>query len=252
MRPRSSLGFLPFPLFASFSLAALVAATGCSVHTTGDDGKAQFQYYTGNGCLLGCDTSHALMTGTSESLSVTDVPTGATLVSTSPAVVRVGVASATYQCNSSTSSTSSTTPSCPPGSTLQTSLATTIAALQVGSTDIQVLNRDGSLYDTVTVGVAAPARVQVVDSSNKPLTSLTVARGAIVDVSAIAFDAQGDQLQASSGFSFQSKDTSIADTQNGDFSFLSPAIPIHGDAAGATTVTVSAGGATATLAVTVD
>jgi hypothetical protein len=257
MRPPSRLPSLS--LLSSLSLpllAALTALTGCGF-TGGKDGKADFSYDSGNGCLFGCDTSKPLMLGTTETLTVSGLPaTGGSLESSAPGIAGVTSQTVQYQCNSHTATSATSSPGsadapCPNGGTKAAYITASVTALQAGHATFDVRKADGSLFDSLDVVVGTPAKLQIIDVSNKTVTSLTVTRGSETDVSVLALDSGGGQLQASSGFTFEVADPTIADLREHDFTLLSPALPVHGDSAGTTSITVSAGSATTSLAVTV-
>ncbi len=246
----SPMPTLPSLGFTALTLAALV---GCN-STVGTDDRASFAYESGHGCLLSCDTGKPLMLGTTESLTVTGIPAtnGITLTASASSVVAVGDHTTTYTCDApGTSTTSTAGDACPSGTTKHVMMEVSILALAAGHAMLDVNNADGSLFDSLPLTVLAPAKLQLVNPDDAVVSSVTVAHGVIVNLSMIAFDAHGVELQASQGFTFAAADPTIADTQEHDFTVVSPDLAVHGDAPGTTSITVSAASAETSLAVTV-
>jgi hypothetical protein len=251
---------LAFVLLSALSLAS-AACTVSSPGTGGTDtGKLDFAYESGT-CLFGCSVGgHAMMLGTSESLSAqtSEALSGVTVTVDDPSVVQVAAGSVELYCNSSSNGSSSATlmTGCPSGTSSTVDFG--IVARGAGTTKLHVLQA-GTEVDGIDLVVEAPATITPTCSVTGSASALRV--GSQCTIGWTATDAQGNALQASSGVSLVVANPAVADLTG----FFSPGTGSEPDASdgifsstalkalspGSTTLTASAGSASATLPVDV-
>lgn len=212
-------------LLSGFAVAALVAAgtSACSMQlgqsTTGDLGRVDFSY--GATCFFGCSMDRPVLVGGSERVDVTGQGNaeGVTAASTDPAIAEFNLkrnCSCEQQSgNSATGTTVDAQGKCATGFTKTCDNAVDMRALAAGDTKLELFDAQGSLIDRVTVHVRKASSAEFQQSSNglanaKTIDQLVVKSGSTVTLSAVLYDADGQQLIARDGVDWGSQDASIA------------------------------------------
>ncbi len=210
---------------SGFALTALVAATtsACSMQlgqsTTGELGHVDFSY--GATCFFGCSMDRPVLVGGSERVDVTGPgdAEGVTAASTNPTIAEFNVKRSCGCEQQSGNSASGTTVDaqgqCPSGFTKSCDNAVDMRALAEGDSKLELFDAEGSLIDRVTVHVRKAASAQFQQSSNglqdaKPIDRLVVKSGSTVTLSAVLYDANGQQLIARDAVDWGSQDASVA------------------------------------------
>ncbi|HEV3191895.1 MAG TPA: hypothetical protein VGY54_15395 [Polyangiaceae bacterium] len=234
-------------------IVLLCAPTGCgspAIATEGIDMRASFSYVSS--CVFGCAIDHAMMTGTSEDISVRPKP-GGTLpglnaVTDDPSVV--SLESTGRSCVTSTPSEIRYDPGalatpCSPADTGYV----TVSARTPGTTTLRLFHLDGSLFDHVLLEVAAQARVGVECNTSVTVSSISMTVGQTCGLTPVAFDASGTPLQASQGIQLTILDPSVV-RSNGLQS--GSTLQLMAVGAGNTRILASAGAVSAQVPVHVD
>jgi hypothetical protein len=207
--PRGYLGTAVLPL--------VLAATGCSGpnDTEGTERLARFAY--GDSCVFGCALDHAMMIGTSETIAVRPdlgggIP-GLTAMTDDPSVafiVRTGRTCVTSSPTETRYDPGDLRTPCTPSQ--DTGLVTVVAGFR-GKTTLRLLRLDGALFDSVSLEVAAPARVAIAcngssSGSSHSVSSISMSVGETCWVTPTAFDANDAPLQATRGIQVASTNPS--------------------------------------------
>jgi hypothetical protein len=231
-------------------LGAPTACGGAASATEGIDMRASFSY--SSSCVFGCAVDHAMMSGTSEAISIKPKPgsglPGLTALTDDPSVA--SVESTRRRCITSAPSEirfdpgALGTPCSPPDTGF-----VTVSARTRGKTTLRLLRLDGSLFDHVSLEVAALARVGVECNSSSEVTSISMTVGQTCGLTPVAFDASGTPLQTSQGIQLAILDPSVA-RSNGLQS--GSTVQLMAFAAGNTTIVASAGAVSAQIPVHVD
>jgi hypothetical protein len=203
--------------FVVSCLIVLPLAAGCSIKlgdtTDGQSGKATFAY-EGQSCFFGCAVERSIMVGSSEPISIKGKDGSLPAVSIEVENTEIArVTDTSHSCctktqNSEACTTASDETPCQSGQERTSSLR--LQALHPGSTKL-VLRRDGDVYDQIPISVASPARIEVKTAGSPDgASSIVLQIGHMYGVSARAFGADGQELQATTGFQGGIDDLKVA------------------------------------------
>jgi hypothetical protein len=182
------------PVGSAAANAASCAVQNAVIAPNGDLGKVSFFYSTGPVCSHGC-TFAPLMLGTDETVAVqscsVDLPNDLTATSANPETVSVDVVPADLEVDGGA----------------KPSVGLHVRALAKGTASIKIARRDGTVLDSVTFTVAEPAKILLTSHSEERGAfvpdSLSVAvSGQRANLSALARDASGANLQGTNGWTF--------------------------------------------------
>jgi len=237
-------------------LLACCALAACNFHlgtsTPGSHGNATFSYAS---CLFGCGTDQPMMLGTDEGIAVSGDSIPA-LVATSSAPDVVAVESISRECCDANQScqTIDSGDLCPSGDKTS-SFVVRVRTEAVGSSDLTLRQTDGTVWDAVTLFVERPTSLALTCDDAPGPVSLRV--NDACGLGWTAKDQDGRELMATTGVLLTSADPTIAafgqflgeptGSTEGVQGFLGSTIV--GLSPGTTTVTASASGTTAQLAV---
>jgi hypothetical protein len=237
--------------------------------TTGEAGRASFSYAS-DLCIFGCDLSTAMMTGSTEIISVVvtndaTLPRGLT-VSVDDASVLTATLTDTLQCCTSAASgggCSAIQPDGPCAGTVQPSYSLSVVAVGPGAATLALHAADASVFDSVVVHVASPAALAFSCTSDGAETaqtsSVTLGVGQECDFTVTATDATNTLLRATSGFQITTTNPSVAVPQPSVDLGVAPASgpvtgslgEVLGSAPGTTQLVIQASGLSQTVPVTV-
>jgi hypothetical protein len=245
--------------------------------TPGADGKAQFSYTGLAGCLFGCSVSHAMMTGTLETIDVDGDALPARLTaSIDDATVLTGdtLTEDLECCTQTTAGDGTVSGGCEAiqegdacAGTLHRSYSIDVNAVAPGAATLTLHAADGSVFDTVLLHVANPASLAFsctfdgagATGETVQTGSVHLAAGQQCGFQVNAFDGAGDALQASEGFQITAADPNVAEAQPFfDLQLGPPDQPVNdsvgeivGMASGSTTIVVQTNGITQAVPVAV-
>lgn len=240
-------------------LAVGLALTACSVSSTsspssgaapygkaGKQGKIGFSYggttSASDECpLLGC----AMMQGTDEEIFMSpDAPLDAVFESSDPAVITVDSDGRVNEGDADGG--------------LKGILDIHVKAVGAGTAELRVKSASGAIVDSIDLVVAVPARIEIDTSTGdagiaaSSTTSMQV--GATINAGGTAYDANGKRLAATNGWTLVSDAPSIASAQDacGLICFATDqTFTIDAIAAGTAHATMTGGGVSQALAITV-
>jgi hypothetical protein len=251
----------------------VIACSSSTVYTSGPNGKLDFDFSTqALDCQDGCPIDRAIMQGSSEVISVQatkrtcgkeycggSIPPVTVTSSRSDVVA---IAKATRSCFQPDTTDGQQTidlgGTCPDGDFTDLSLA--LDALAPGSSTLTFTGTDGTVYDTITLNVAAPNELDLlcdplhVDPTTKssglqpsetgPLPT-TMQLGSACSFAWRARDAAGNSLIASNGVSVSSSSAIIGFESVGELSLQvapQPAVAADQTSAGDTMIVASGTG----------
>lgn len=205
--------------FVMMCLLLAAGMTGCfGASSRGEYDNLQFSYTSGDGCLFGCAVDREILKGSSEVIAIkgTKQLPISHIHLVAPGIVdaklNVGV-----QCCKQTTDANGTTSSCResnenaacdgPGEEKRYNYTIGVEAKSAGSVKLQVIAKDDSVYDQITVSVRTDAKQSLFinnNSASKRDKTITLVKGHSYKLSPALVDENGTTIQAS-GYSCQFK-----------------------------------------------